>query len=96
MRLQVIAGLVVGLYAASAHADGEAAEPIGIRYKAPAECPDSFAFFREIASHTSRVRAARRGETALVFTSTLMIAPASESSWLSQSQVRRLALVSAL
>jgi hypothetical protein len=69
MRLGVMTGLVVGLFAGlagSARADSDIVEPIGIRYKAPADCPDSFAFFREIASHTSRVRAARRGETARV------------------------------
>src|SRR5258708_7240789 len=44
----------------------EAIEPIGIAYDAPPGCPDSTAFFREIASRTSRARSAQSGEKARV------------------------------
>lgn len=47
-----------------AHAADEPTEAVSIAYAADASCPDGISFFGEVASRTSRVRVARRGEAA--------------------------------
>ena len=51
--------------AGTTHAQ-EAAEPLSVAYEAPAGCPTSEAFFREIAARTTRARAAQPNERARV------------------------------
>lgn len=59
-------GLVVGvgLLWAAPLAAADIAEPLALRYDAPAGCPDAAAFFGQVTARTSTVRAPRDGGSA--------------------------------
>lgn len=69
--VDMLRGLAIGGCAAiltiagTTHAQ-EAPEPLSVAYEAPAGCPTSDAFFREIAARTTRARAATPNERARV------------------------------
>lgn len=56
----------VAMAAAAPGARAADAEPIALRYEAPAGCPDGATFFGEVTARTSRARARRAGEDARV------------------------------
>ena len=69
--VDMLRGLAIGGCAAiltiagTTHAQ-EAPEPLSVAYEAPAGCPASDAFFREIAARTTRARASKPNERARV------------------------------